>query len=554
MKAWAEGEPSRLGSWARTVFRAPVTRPGDATERAAERAAEPGVDRASPTARAPGRAPDVGTPPWGAGRALTPAERREHEPRLGAALTDARVHEGPAPARWARALGARAFSIGRDVVLGDRDSNVMAHELAHVVAARGGAAPVIARVALSAADFEALADSLHDAITTATADEELVYVALQKLERNATAITTLRTTYRTRHSADLVTALRGRLSGSGLNLALALLGVALPRGTAAPVAASPPGTPAQYEAVARAIHTALTATTVTGEPVYGALLPLNRDATRVATLKTTYATLFTTGLEADLTAHLSGADLSYALYLLNAPGPATPHTPSRIPARPGPGVQPATAPPAVTGGTVSVGTQTPYTSSTGTSATFSFGVGYSGGLSTDTRVLQFIWRDLLVTNASGTRSLPGTVSTDLPPYPLTIVDPATLVPAATPSRAVDSPSSAASPFYDESRPGSSFRDASSVAVYDAPTTLRTRVAAEFAAGATRVVTRAHFDVYLIRDFSAIYHVEIVVEHVHASATAHSTNRTVVSTGAVSSLPAAMRTVLVARYPSFAYIR
>jgi hypothetical protein len=33
-----------------------------------------------------------------------------------------------------------------------------------------------------------------------------------------------------------------------------------------------------------------------------------------------------------------------------------------------------------------------------------------------------------------------------------------------------------------------------------------------------------------------------------------TNRTVVSTGPVSSLPSAMRTALLARYPSFAYIR
>lgn len=547
MKAWAEGEPSRLGSWARTLLRAPVTRPGDATERAAERGAEPAADGASATARAQGRAPDTGTPPWGAGRALTPAERREHEPRLGTALTDARVHEGPAPARWARALGARAFSVGRDVVLGDRDANVMAHELAHVVAARGGAAPVIARVALAAADFEALADSLHDAITTATADEELVYVALQKLERDATAVTTLRTTYRTRHSADLVTALRGRLSGSGLNLALALLGVALPRGTAAPIAAAPPATPAQYEAVARTVRTALTATTVTGEPVYGALLPLDRDATRVTTLKTTYATLFTTGLEADLTAHLSGADLSYALYLLNAPGPATPHSPARIPARPGPGVQPATAPPAVTGGTVSVGTQTPYTSSSGTAATFSFGVGYSGGLSADTRMLQFIWREIIVTNAAGTTApLAGTVTTTGVPYALTTTP-------SSPTRRVDS-NSTTTPFYDESHSSSTFRDATSVATYDAPSTIGAMVDAQFAAGATRVVSREHFDIFLIRDFSTIYQVVIDIEHVQTSPAPGPTNRTVVSTGPVSSLPSAMRTALLARYPSFAYIR
>ena len=42
---------------------------------------------------------------------------------------------------------------------------------------------MLARVALSAADFDAIADSSDDTITTAAAGEELIYVALQKLER-----------------------------------------------------------------------------------------------------------------------------------------------------------------------------------------------------------------------------------------------------------------------------------------------------------------------------------------------------------------------------------
>jgi hypothetical protein len=543
VKAWADGE--RLGTWARSLFRAPMTRPGDPEERAAEQAAH----AAPTTSRAP--APDTGTPPWGGGRALSAAERTVHEPRLGTELPDVRVHEGAAPARWAKALRSRAFSVGRDVVLGEgaHDANVMAHELSHVVAARGTTQPVIARVALTAADFEALADSLHDAITTATADEELIYVALQKLERDATAATTLRTTYRTRHTTDLVTALRGRLTGSRLNLALTLLSVALPAGTASPVAATPPSTPAQYEAVARAVNTALVATPADCEAVYSALLPLGRDAARVTTLKSTYLTLFptTTSLDAHIASVLTGADAAYALYLLNAPGPATPHSPTNIPARPGAGTPPATAPPAVTGGTVSIGTQTPYTTTSGSSATFSFGVGYSGGLSADTRMLQFIWREIIVTNAAGaTAPLAGTVTTTGVPYALTTTP-------ATPTRRVDS-NSTTTPFYDESHSTSTFRDATSVATYDAPSPIRSMVSAQFAAGATRVVSREHFDIFLVRDFSTIYHVVIDIEHVATSPTASSTSRRVVSATAATSLPADMRTALLARYPSFAYIR
>jgi hypothetical protein len=542
VKAWADGES--LGSWARSLFRAPMTRPGDPAERAAEQT----DDAAAKTSRAP--ATDTGTPPWGGGRPLSPAERRAHEPRFGTHLRDVRVHEGPAPARWARALGARAFSVGRDVVLGEgaRDTRVMAHELAHVVAGRGLATPVIARVALSAADYDALADSLHDAVTSATADEELIYVALQKLERDATAVTALRTAYRTRHTTELVTALRGRLTGRRLNLALTLLNVPLPSGTPSPVAAAPPRTAAQYEAVARAVHTALVATPANSEAVYAALLPLGRDLARVTTLRSTYLTLFptATSLEAHIVSILTGTDAAYALYLLNAPGPATPHTPANIPARPGAGTSPATAPPAVTGGTVSIGTQTPYTTTRGSSATFSFGVGYSGGLSADTRMLQFIWREIIVTNAAGvTAPLAGTVTTTGVPYALTTTP-------ATPTRRVDS-NNATTPFYDESHSSSTFRDATSVAIYDAPSPIRSMVSAQFAAGATRAVSREHFDIFLIRDFSTIYHVVIVVEHVATSATASSTNRRVVSAATATSLPTDMRTVLLARYPSFAYI-
>ena len=44
-----------------------------------------------------------------------------------------RVHDDERAALAARALGARGFAVGRDVVLAARDDALLAHEVAHVV-------------------------------------------------------------------------------------------------------------------------------------------------------------------------------------------------------------------------------------------------------------------------------------------------------------------------------------------------------------------------------------------------------------------------------------
>jgi Domain of unknown function (DUF4157) len=85
----------------------------------------------------------------GAGRALSRAERSFFEPRFGGDFSRVRVHDDPAAARAARAIDARAFTLGRDIAFapgehapgtpgGDR---LMAHELAHVVQQTPGVAP-----------------------------------------------------------------------------------------------------------------------------------------------------------------------------------------------------------------------------------------------------------------------------------------------------------------------------------------------------------------------------------------------------------------------------
>jgi hypothetical protein len=156
---------------------------------------------------------------------------------------------------------------------------------------------------------------IHRAVGASTSDVELIYVALQKLERDATAIGSLKSAYKKLFKAELLTDLGTRLKGHGLDLVKTLLGEKKGLG----IAAGPPGTPAEFESIARAVNAALV----------------------------------------DLTAKLAGARLSYALYLLEAPAAASPHSsPVAYVARPRFGVSPTTA--TVGGGTVSAGTAVPY--------------------------------------------------------------------------------------------------------------------------------------------------------------------------------------------------
>lgn len=74
------------------------------------------------------------------GRRLDDATRVTMEARLGADFSDVRVHSGSAARASAAALGARAYTSGNHVVIGDggADAHTLAHELTHVIQQRQG--------------------------------------------------------------------------------------------------------------------------------------------------------------------------------------------------------------------------------------------------------------------------------------------------------------------------------------------------------------------------------------------------------------------------------
>jgi len=136
-----------------------VAGPHEAHERQADRMAErllrapaaPAAEGATAAAGAPGeagvRAALSGAPASvrsalaEAGRPLPEAVRADMEARLGYDLGHVRLHEGAAADRSARALGARAYTVGPHVVFrsgafrpdGAEGRRTLAHELVHVV-------------------------------------------------------------------------------------------------------------------------------------------------------------------------------------------------------------------------------------------------------------------------------------------------------------------------------------------------------------------------------------------------------------------------------------
>jgi hypothetical protein len=94
------------------------------------------------------------------GKPLAPTVRRTMESRLGHSFADVRVHSDGSAASQARAVGARAFAIGRDVVFGagqfapgtPKGQALLAHELAHVVQQRASGDSDPARAEHEAAD------------------------------------------------------------------------------------------------------------------------------------------------------------------------------------------------------------------------------------------------------------------------------------------------------------------------------------------------------------------------------------------------------------------
>jgi len=77
----------------------------------------------------------------GGGRPLDQATRAFFEPRFGASFADVRIHDHPSAAVAAKSVGARAFTLGRDIAFAQGEyqpgthagQSLLAHELTHTI-------------------------------------------------------------------------------------------------------------------------------------------------------------------------------------------------------------------------------------------------------------------------------------------------------------------------------------------------------------------------------------------------------------------------------------
>jgi glutaminase-like protein/uncharacterized protein DUF4157 len=255
----------------------------------------------------------------------------------------ARVHADEVAAEGAHQRGASAYTIGTDIYFGDgayapdiaAGRHLIAHELAHVAQARRGAVPggLVMRQIADRLEYDNLAERIHTAIAGLGTDEEAVYLALQQLDRDPTAIGRLEARYLARYGVSLQADIEDDFSGTELEYALQLLG----RGTlgSAQAIGAPPASSADIQAAARRLRAAMDIIGTDEEAIYAVLRPFGRDLRLLEDLRLAYAALYSgEDLRSRIVDEMSGSELDYALYLLGgAPIRAQPEITEMSPAQ-----------------------------------------------------------------------------------------------------------------------------------------------------------------------------------------------------------------------------
>jgi hypothetical protein len=207
---------------------------------------------------------------------------------------------------------------------------------------------------------------------------------------------------------------------------------------------------------------------------------------------------------------------------------------------------------AVGSGTVTVRTDVHGTF--GGSADHLFALTYKGSDSQDNHWLQFIHREIIGIHSDGTaHAQTGSITTTGGSYQLTTGGTVTSRGAPGKNNYNTDTASTTDPFYEVG--GINNRSADATTIYDQPSAADARVQAAFAAGATRVISRAHFDTYLITVDHVVYHVQISVEYDFSSSTATPSPVSAMNAaGAATALPAAIAERFHAQFPSFSFLK
>jgi hypothetical protein len=174
-----------------------------------------------------------------------------------------------------------------------------------------------------------------------------------------------------------------------------------------------------------------------------------------------------------------------------------------------------------------------------------FSFSYEGADAGKMRWLQFIWREIIVEHPKkGTFPLADKITTSGGEYQLT-ADP------SKPSFNTDAGKD--TPFYDDA--GHSNRTADAVSMFDMPSAAMTFVQTQFkgAEKATKVISRAHFTTYLVKDMEVLQRIATDVEWTFTSEAEPPRVVKIASGAAANALDPEQRKVLVKQHPKFAYL-
>ena len=174
-----------------------------------------------------------------------------------------------------------------------------------------------------------------------------------------------------------------------------------------------------------------------------------------------------------------------------------------------------------------------------------FWLEYSGKHAPRTRWLQFIWREIIADDpVKGKYRVAGTMSTTGGSYALT-TDP------KLPSYNTDVVPGTANPFYESS--GINNRTDTSTVIFDKPYDAADKVGGAFDAGATKVVSRAHFITYLVRDWHVLHKANVDIEWRFGAKADTPARRQSASVSGASKIEKRQRDRLIAQYPNFDYL-
>jgi hypothetical protein len=202
----------------------------------------------------------------------------------------------------------------------------------------------------------------------------------------------------------------------------------------------------------------------------------------------------------------------------------------------------------VPGGSVSVHTDVEIDPGDGSKMGEAFELEYKGKEAGKTRWLQFIWREIEVHPPKGD-----------PTYLTDTVGPATgnqyklTADKKKPNWNTDAAKDAASPFYEDS--GINNRTENGTTMFDAPGSYAHLVKPQFDApvSATKVISRAHFATYLVRDMEILEKIEIDVQWEFTSKVTPPRTHSVTQRGPVAALDGGQKERLTAQFPKFAYL-